>query len=391
MLIPELLLLLYFCYVVFYTLTCSTAGFFYTSPRNVKSNQNRFCVLIPAYKEDAVIPETARLSLNQTYPKELFDVVVIADSLQINTLNTLKKLPIQVVEVTFESSTKVKALNVALQSVKGEYDFAVILDADNVMLPDFLEKINSIHTTGAMAVQGQRIPKNTDNSLSLLDGLSETINNHIYRQGTGALGLSVSISGSGVSFHFKTLKALLSTMTSIGGFDRELELLLLEKGINVVYSKEAKVQDEKVQKDNVFENQRKRWIYSQYFYLAKYFGKGCKALLKGDFTYFNSAVLRNIQLPRLINIGLLVFFTFVFFFLRDYLFFSYLIWPVLLSLMIIAMIMAIPREYYSKELLKAVFKIPGLFLRMFLLLFKLKGANKKFIHTPHGVASKSHD
>ncbi len=61
-------------------------------------------------------------------------------------------------------------------------------------------------------------------------------------------------------------------MTSVGGFDRELEILLLTRGIPVVYYKDAGVYDEKVQKTAVFENQRKRWIASQYRYLAKYFG-----------------------------------------------------------------------------------------------------------------------
>jgi cellulose synthase/poly-beta-1,6-N-acetylglucosamine synthase-like glycosyltransferase len=201
--------------------------------------------------------------------------------------------------------------------------------------------------------------------------------------------LSASINGSGVSFEFSTFKRLLSGMNSIGGFDRELELLLLENDIKVIYYKDAKVMDEKVEKTAVFENQRKRWISSQYHYLAKYFNSGLSALLRGNFTYFNSSVLRNIQLPRLINLGLLGLLPIALFFLREFLFFGYVIWPCLLLVMVIAMFMAIPGEYYSKELIKAIFKLPGLFIRMFLLLFKLKGANKKFIHTPHGTTSET--
>ena len=275
----------------------------------------------------------------------------------------------------------------ALQNLTGDYDYAVILDADNIMHPDFLDEINATHQAGFKAIQGQRIPKNTDNTLSFLDGLSEAINNHIYRQGTVALGLSASINGSGVSFEYKKFKELLSGMDSIGGFDRELELLLLNSGVKVFYNKEAKVLDEKVHKTTVFENQRKRWISSQYHYLVKYFWKGVTALFRGNFTFFNSAVLRNIQLPRLINLGLLGLFPVALFFIKSHLYFYYGIWPTFLVLMVLSMLMAIPQEYFTKELLKAVLKIPGLFFRMFLLLFKLKGANKKFIHTPHGLAT----
>lgn len=389
MVIVEALVLLYFVYVVSYTFIFSSAGLFYSNPVATGKDHNRFAVFIPAYKEDSVIVGVAQKALTQSYPREFYDVIIIADSLQPETILRLRELPIKVVEVKFESSTKVKSLTEALRQLSDAYDYAVILDADNVMLPDFLDRMNSAHQGGYKAIQGQRLPKNTNSTLSFLDGLSEAINNHIYRQGTTALGLSASINGSGVSFEFSTFKRLISGMTSIGGFDRELELLLLENKIKVIYYKDAKVLDEKVEKTAVFENQRKRWISSQYHYLAKYFKRGVIELFKGNFTYFNSSVLRNIQLPRLINLGLLGLLPIVLYFVRSYLFFGYTVWPVLFGLMILSMFFATPKEYYSREMLKAIVKLPGLFLRMFLLLFKLKGANKKFIHTPHGATSDS--
>lgn len=389
MVIVEALVLLYFIYVVSYTFVFSFAGLFYSNPVTANKTHKKFAVFIPAYKEDSVIVGVAQKALTQSYPREFYDVIIIADSLQPETILKLKELPIIAVEVKFESSTKVKSLNEALRQVSNNYDYAIILDADNVMLPDFIDRMNAAHQGGPSAIQGQRLPKNTNSTLSFLDGLSEAINNHIYRQGTTALGLSASINGSGVSFEFHTFKRLLSGMNSIGGFDRELELLLLENKIKVVYYKDAKVLDEKVEKTAVFENQRKRWISSQYHYLGKYFNSGIVALFKGNFTYFNSSVLRNIQLPRLINLGLLGILPVAFYFIRSYLFFGYVVWPLLLAIMILSMFFATPREYYNWELVKAIIKLPGLFLRMFLLLFKLKGANKKFIHTPHGTTSET--
>ena len=44
--------------------------------------QRRFVTLIPAYKSDAVIVRTAQAALQQDYPQELHEVVVIADRLQ---------------------------------------------------------------------------------------------------------------------------------------------------------------------------------------------------------------------------------------------------------------------------------------------------------------------
>jgi len=325
-------------------------------------------------------------TVEQTYPATHYKVAVVADSLQPATLAALRQLPIEVVEVQFESSTKVKSLNTALASLSDDMDYAVILDADNIMASDFLLKINSVVSPMVRVVQGQRKPKNQNNALALLDGVSEAINNHIYRQGTASLGLSASINGSGIAFDYSILKKKLSTMSSIGGFDRELEILLLRDGIRVHYHKGAIVFDEKVSQTQAFQNQRRRWISSQYFYLRKYFLEGVAALGKGDFKFFNSAVLRNIQLPRLINIGMLTLLTASLYFIRNYLFFNYNIWIILFSLQTLAILLAIPRELFTLKLAAAVVELPLIFFRMVFLLFKLKGANKKFIHTPHGIA-----
>lgn len=386
----ELLVGLYFLYVATYTFVFSLAGKFYRAPKGSSDgNKRKFAVLIPAYKEDGVIVDVAQKALAQSYPADRYRVVIIADQLQRVTVEKLRALPIDVLEPTFDKSTKVKSLNFALQSIPNDFDNVVILDADNVMAPDFLEKMNAVHNSGQKVIQGERKPKNTNNTLSYLDGLSEAINNHIYRQGHTALGLSASISGSGISLDYKMFYDIMSGMTSVGGFDREMELLFIQRGVKVIYNKPAFVLDEKVQKTGVFENQRKRWISSQYHYLAKYFWKGCGALLRGNITFFNSAVLRNIQLPRLVNFGLIVLLTIGMFFLRDYLYFGYWIWPAMLGMIIAGMALAIPAEYYSRNFLIALLKIPGLFLRMFLLMFRLKGVNKQFIHTPHGLSEES--
>ena len=388
MLFIELLLLVYFIYVVLYTSVFSFASFFYHTPEFLKTaNASKFCILVPSYKEDAVILDSVKQNLNQAYPKQNFDIIVIADSLQPSTITALKSLPIKVVEVNFENSTKVKSLRFALNQLTA-YDHAVILDADNVMQHDFLSQVDSAINSGHKVVQGQRLAKNKNNTLARLDGISEALNNNIYRKGATALNLSSAIVGSGIAFPFELLKKKISTMDSVGGFDRELELLLLRDNIKVFYFDSAIVFDEKVSQQNAFQNQRKRWIYSQYFYLKKYFNEGILALLKGNFTFFNSSVLRNIQLPRLINIGLLTFVTLIFFFLRDQLILGYPIWIGLFLLNTLSILVAIPKEYYTKELFLAVLKLPIIFTNMLLLMFKLKGANKKFIHTPHGAITK---
>lgn len=391
MMIVEAILFFYFIYSVGYTAFFSIASFFYLAPKvsavssYLRHGHQRMCVLIPAYKEDAVIVETAFHAARQSYPRELFEVVVIADQLQPTTLSRLAQLPIRVEEVKFQQSTKVRSLREAM-AWRSEFDYVVILDADNIIEPDFLQKINSlISARRYKAVQVERRPKNLNNKLAFLDGLSEAINTRIYRQGASAIGLSASISGSGLIVDFNLLKNYLETTNAVGGFDRELELYLLKHGAKVHYYNKAFVKDEKVADTRAFQGQRKRWIASQYFYLQKHFMEGMVALFKGDLVFFNSAILRNVQLPRLINAGLLAAITIILFPFRRYLSFDYSWWPYLFLLNVIFTFAAVPREYYSRRLIDAIRELPSIFVKMFSLLLRIRGANKTFIHTPHTI------
>jgi hypothetical protein len=51
----------------------------------------------------------------------------------------------------------------------------------------------------------------------------------------------------------------------------------------------------------------------------------------------------------------------------------------------VAFLLSIPSKFYNKQTFKALLTLPKAFISMFLSLFKLKGANKKFIHTQHGA------
>lgn len=384
LLVFEIILLVYFAYVALYTFVLAVAGIFYRTPLNIyqDSEARSFAVFIPAYKEDVVILKVAEQAAKQDYPRDKFRVIVIADSLQPATIDKLKTFDIDVFVVSFETSTKVKALNKALAHYAGKFEQAAILDADNLMEPGFLKILSGLHHKGFKAIQGRRKAKNKNNNLSYLDGLSEEINNSLNGKGNNVLNMSASLKGSGMSFDYHVLKDQLAQMESVGGFDRELELRLVGMGIKVQYADNVAVLDEKVEQQKVFENQRKRWISSQYFYLRKYFVSGCVALLKGRVTYFNSAVLRNIQLPRLLNMGLQTVITALAIILQ----WNYVsVWIALFAIHMISIVFTLPREYYSWQFVKALLSLPFIFFKMFLLLFRLKGANKKFIHTPHGT------
>ena len=64
---------------------------------------------------------------------------------------------------------------------------------------------------------------------------------------------------------------------------------------------------------------------------------------------------------------------------------NYYYWFTLLLLIVAAFGLAIPPKSYNKQTFFALLSLPKAFISMFVSLFKLKGANKKFIHTQHGT------
>ncbi|MEM9869555.1 MAG: glycosyltransferase family 2 protein, partial [Bacteroidota bacterium] len=367
------------------------AGLFETNEKETLfQKQRKVAVLIPGYKEDAVIVEVAKQALRQTYPTDLYEVVIIADSFQESTLTELKNLPLKLVEVSFEKSTKSKALNKAMEVIGDDYDIALILDADNIMEPKFIEKINDSFNQGYKVVQGHRVAKNTNTPFAILDAVSEEVNNHIFRKGHRVLGLSSALIGSGMAFDYFFFKKMMSQVKAVGGFDKELELELLRKRIKIEYLHEALVLDEKVQKSEVFANQRKRWLSAQFVYFQRYFWAGLKALFtKGNVDFFDK-VYQMVSPPRVLLLGLvsmfsILYFTLGFFGWTSILMVNPFLWYGSFFLTILAFVFSVPRKFYTKRTLHAVLTLPKAFLLMFLSLFKLKGANKKFIHTQHGT------
>jgi cellulose synthase/poly-beta-1,6-N-acetylglucosamine synthase-like glycosyltransferase len=348
-------------------------------------------VLIPGYKEDQVIIEVARLALEQDYSSQLFDVVVIADSFKEETLAALKTLPIKLIEVSFKKSTKSKALNKAMAALNRNYDIAVVLDADNVMEKGFLKKINAAFEHDFIAVQGHRTAKNTNNSWAILDAISEEINNNIFRKGHRVLGLSSAIIGSGMAFRYNYFKSLMLTVTAIGGFDKEIELKMLKEGRKIVYLDDALVFDEKIQKAEVFGNQRRRWLSAQFHYFRKDFLSAVKDLIvKGNVDYFDKAI-QFIQPPRTLLLGAVTLFSAGFvlanYFIANQNVYS-MYWIVLVIACVLSFVFSVPRSFYTLKTLIALASLPkGIFIMLSSLL-KIKGANKTFIHTQHTSNSK---
>lgn len=340
----------------------------------------RFAVLFPAYKEDKVIEQAVQSFLEQEYPKESYDVVVISDKMKESTNQRLRQLPVELLTIDFENSSKAKALNFAMDKLSDrKYDMVVIMDADNTVHPDFLQKFSNAYESGANVIQAHRMAKNANTNTAILDAVSEEINNSIFRKGHVKLGLSSALIGSGMAFEFSWFKENIKKVFS-SGEDKELEGLLLKQRIYIDYLDDVPVYDEKTPKDEIFYNQRRRWIASQYNALTNSFLDLPGAIINRNIDYADK-IFQWMILPRIIllgGIGVISIATTMIDLETS------LKWWGLLFLLGLTFCLAIPDYLVDKRLTKAIKKVPWLFILMFLNLFRIKGADKKFIHTEHG-------
>lgn len=379
--ILHILLLVYIGASVLFLITYAILGNFPIRVKKPKTNkQNKFVLFIPGYKEDAVIYNVAKEALNQDYPSELYDIVVIADSFQQKTLDDLNSLPITINQVSFDKSTKAKALNKTMAGIPDDlYDAVIILDADNVLARNFITKINDSINAGYQIVQGHRAAKNIK-GFAMLDAMSEEINNNIYSKGHRAIGMSSRLAGSGMAFSFPLYKNTMSKIDSVAE-DKELELRLLKRGYKFEYRDDAICYDEKVSQANVFNNQRSRWISAQYYYLKKDFLPALWCLITtGNLDYFDKA-FQMILPPRLILPGFLFIAAIIAFFVSPNLYFY--VWTGLFIANILSFAISIPGKFYTVDMIYAFMKLPKAFIGIFISLFKMRGATKTFIHTPH--------
>lgn len=163
---------------------------------------------------------------------------------------------------------KSRSLNFAFHAVDQNYEIAIIADADNILARNFLTDINSLYNQGYRIIQTQRVAKNLNTPMAVLDGLSEAINNHLFRRGANALGLSSALIGSGMAFPFTLIKEELANIDSAVE-DKALQVALVEKGHKITYQKGTLVFDEKVDSPEAYKNQRRRWIAGQYDTLSR--------------------------------------------------------------------------------------------------------------------------
>ena len=339
-----------------------------------------FAVIFAAYKEDRVIKESVESFLKQDYPLDKFQVVVVSDHMEEATNLALAQLPITLFIPDFQDSMKHKSISYALDHLEG-FDRVIIMDADNITDTDFLTRINQATQT-VKVLQAHRTRKNENTSVAVWDGISEEINNTIFRKGRVNVGLSSALIGSGMVFDFEWLKQHMHECKTLAE-DKELEAILAKDNIIVDYSDDIYVYDEKTARQDILIRQRSRWFHAQilaFSLITKDF-----SLQKINLTYIDK-IIQWVPFPRPVRF-LLIFLMI--------LFWSFVAFPVaikwycLLLIKIMTYLLAIPKRMYTRDFFASIIQLPSMMIALLrsytASIYRVKKKDMRFNNTPHHI------
>lgn len=184
--------------------------------------KNRICVIIPAHNEEDVIFDTVKeLFDKQEYPKELFDVYVIADNCTDKTEFLAKKAGANVI-IHKDDDPKHHMVGYALEYGLKEilkidktknYDFMIRLDADNHINKEFFSLMNDAFNNGARIARPYESALNmTQNNFTKACGLYYIFDSRCSSRVRERLHLDAHVNGPGSLTDFKIIRA-------VGGYD----------------------------------------------------------------------------------------------------------------------------------------------------------------------------
>ena len=281
----------------------------YTSYRCKKDkdifDKNKFAIVIAAHNEEKVIANSLK-SLNElNYDRDYFDIFVVADNCTDKTAEYSLKENALVYE-RFDDKNKGKGyalewmFNKIFEMDKA-YSAVVVLDADNIVSPNFLTEMNIKLNNGHKVIQGYIDSKNpNDNWLTLSYSIAFWSNNRLFQLCRDNLGLSCQLSGTGFCLDVETLKKIGWGATCLTE-DLEFTCKLAMNDMRVVSAYKAIVYDEKPLTLRQSWNQRKRWMQGFADVSSRYFWKLIeKFIVQKDFKSLDCA-LYSIQ-PIVITI-----------------------------------------------------------------------------------------
>jgi cellulose synthase/poly-beta-1,6-N-acetylglucosamine synthase-like glycosyltransferase len=219
------------------------APYRHARPAPAEPPQKKFLVMIPARNEKKSIGRAVKSLLQTEYPRDLLDIVVIADNCTDNTAEIALSLGVKVlVRSSLEGRTKAGALKWAFAEhhlLEQGHDAVTILDADCMVMPDYFTYIDRELREGAPIVFGRRLALNAgDSIISSAMSIQYSFENRMWFLSHSNRNRSVNMIGTGVTItcrHFREFGWDINTLVE----DTEFGIQSVLAGINIRYCDEA--------------------------------------------------------------------------------------------------------------------------------------------------------
>lgn len=248
--------------------------------------QPRFLCVTAAHNESAVIGLHVQNLMGMEYPKDLFDVVVVAD----NCTDDTAALAVAAGAHVWTRHNRLErgkgfALRWAFheRAALSDYDAVCVFDADNLVDPNFLQVMAQHLREGQTAIQAYLDTKNPWDSWTTSSyAMAYWFMNRFWQHPRIRLGLSGALGGTGFCLDRRLLDTLPWEATSLTE-DLEYSVRVVLGGQRVYWTPLTRVYDEKPVSLKASFPQRTRWLRGHWTTAFRYSGALLKKSLRGNF------------------------------------------------------------------------------------------------------------
>ncbi len=285
----DILMILYGVYYVIIGI------FVFLKEKTIKKTniKNRFAIIIPARNEEKVIGILLDSLKKQKYPKELYDIFVFPNNCNDKTKEIAIENNAKIIEFTEEIKSKGEVLKYSFKYLNDNFDFYdafIIFDADNVVHPRFIEKMNDALCSGYQLAQGYRDSKNPhDTWISNCYTLYYMIQNHFFNRARMNIGQSSFINGTGFMIAKERIYKKGYNPKSMTE-DIELSVKCAINSEEIAFVREAITYDEQITTLKESFKQRMRWSIGTNQCLVNYAPKLIQGGIKGKLSCIDALI-----------------------------------------------------------------------------------------------------
>ena len=271
----------------YYTVITLTGCLFKKEPKCEKETHktHRFALIAAAHNEEIVIGNLVDSMNSLNYPKDSYEIFVVADNCTDKTAQIARDHGARVFE-RYNDTQKGKgyALEWMFDKIFAmedeQFDAVCVFDADNIVHKEFLNQMNRQFNRGYKAVQGYIDTKNPyDSWISLSYAISFWTINRLFQYARYTLGMCCQLCGTGFALSTDIIKEIGWGATCLAE-DMEFTMKLAMNNYKVAWAHNAIVYDEKPITFSQSYKQRVRWMQGHADVASRFFFKLLKKGLK---------------------------------------------------------------------------------------------------------------